>query len=297
MLLKSALEGQVKSKLIVIEDNANCSAFPLLIQFIKKVSTRFSRTDIFLLELNSEIVRDVVPACPNKIVYHSWVDVSAKDSSDDDDGYLYKPVDIFEYYTKHCVSNENKDSRAIIIDSLSHYLLLIGLMKTTIVIDKFDEYSETEEIPMQIICGLYGDAHDKIKLLAIEYLSRFIIRLQPTDEKRVTESTAFYKKLDGTVKKKVETYSISNGVITITEAKYLKTREENAAKSEEELLNSKLTFSLSLKEEEKKSRAGVVLPYEKPIQSSNSGSSGKITYEFERDDDFDDDDPDCDLDI
>ncbi|XP_022238792.1 elongator complex protein 5-like [Limulus polyphemus] len=152
----------------------------------------------------------------------------------------------------------------------------------------------------QVVALLHKDVHDSGTVTALEHLASAIIQVHASEVgSSVMICHTLYKKPTGKVLREQEQFYITDS----HDIKNIETHLPKKVVRLEPIIHqapdpaANLTFNLTLKDDEKKARDQLILPYTREAVSLSSGSVGKIFYQPDEADDLDEDDPDDDLDI
>lgn len=213
----------------------------------------------------------------------------------------------------------------LFIDSLVHVILKYGIRDTyqllhKIINNKTSKYytliipGNNSILVLQLVAVYHTDVIDDAKILSyFQHLSTFSISLEPKFHSTRPRLAYLYKKSGGKVVKQIEEYYFENGMLK-TEAVQKLDPQKLIQESIEEIEPDKLTtFKISLKDNEKKAKESVTLPYLPKyvayflilcnllfmlnFREKSDEGGGQIFYQFDDIDDWDEEDPDDDLNI
>lgn len=308
-LLRNALNGSLPSNIILIEDSVECDGLALLLCFVKAASKRYDQVHVFCADCTTALLlKKVESTLPNRLTCHRIFEDPAGWMLGDSPPHsltsnLSYKTDLFSYFKKFNAIQKIASNYAVIVDSLSLLLLYNSIGRVCRMLQNLQKYSlYSGGQASQVICLLHVDVHEEIVVKSIEHLATTILHIQPVKTGVFNSMTTSitHKSTRGKINREVVNCRLSYETLDITEEVIIgNSQPPEKIEYDDQIhqLASKLTFSVALKDDEKKSRAQLVLPYEAVRHESLQSSSGKIFYEPDAADDFDEEDPDDDLDV
>ncbi|KAF2904560.1 hypothetical protein ILUMI_01607 [Ignelater luminosus] len=286
-MLTTHLNNLPYSKFVLIEDSVEQRGKDLLKYIVESHinKTPHCKIKYFVFEGTIEKTQTSLPY-PNVKFY---------DFVSDSNSWLNSVTNDFP----HLINTMSDSGYIIVVDSLAHLILQYGIASTYKI---FHELLMNREI-VRIITILHQDLCENIIQTSqyFQHLATLCIVLEPKFNSSYSRVSYKVRKRGGKVLKKIEEFTIEDGVLKSQEIKKPNTQALIQQDLEQILPENLSTFKIGLTEDEKKSRAEVILPYLPkevvPGSGDNKINEGKIFYTFDEVDDWDEEDPDDDLNI
>merc|ERR1712227_553896 len=290
-VVKSVLDGSVKSSFLLLEDSISLNARPVLKAVINQLSAKFDSLHILLNEVSSTEYRDISNRNPGK--------VKLQDCSTDLLGWNGSLVNLTTdlYSTLSAGVTQGAGSVLLVVDSLS--VLTEQQSVSTVCRSIHQLYKLHTEQTVCIVGLLHADLHDDHALTLLHHTATSIFTLDvPNQNQFHALGHLIHKKESGKITNIKTHLCVSDDlsrIETICEYKPIVGNSDTADDSSVDPA-ANLTFNLTLNENERVARSNLKLPYMHAGTDTAAGS-GKIFYQPDEADDFDEGDPDDDLDI
>ncbi|XP_076318375.1 elongator complex protein 5 isoform X2 [Tachypleus tridentatus] len=288
-MIAKFLEGHENPKFILIEDTINRNGKNLLNAFLKHYIKRDIKVHLLLFDFPSDDSGSLYKEELNQSDPLGW-NGTCNTNGRVITNYNIQPI------LEDLITQENENI-IITVDGLSNVLLHISMPEIYQMFHKLLSHSCKVK---QVVALVHKDVHDSGTVTALEHLASAVIQVHASEiGSSLMICHTLYKKPTGKVLREEEQLCITDSHdiknIEIPLHKKVVRPEPIIHQTPDPAAN--LTFNLTLKDDEKKARDQLVLPYTREAVSLSSGGTGKIFYEPDEADDLDEDDPDDDLDI
>lgn len=307
-MIENILNGKEQSKIVLIKDTLEQSAWPLATCYLKSLSNRFDQIHLLCFDIPPKMFKNVLPE--ETLLHCTFHDFSCDPLGWLDNGHLsVKDTDILSYLQKDPIlSNSHSQGQqvAVMLCSLTNLIIHRSPSYTCRLLKRL---TDTHTPPFagvtvgQVVSLVHSDLHSDQLLSHLGFVASSEITLQNSFSSDTTLNCHIrHHRTTGKILQIKEQFRLSpnfelKDVIEQKSAAVHLTTDDNQPDP-----TANLTFNLNLTDKEKKDRSRQVLPHIK-IQNTpqedetKSGGGGQIFYEPDDADDFDEEDPDDDLDI
>ncbi|XP_039287741.1 elongator complex protein 5 [Nilaparvata lugens] len=307
MFIKQLIDGDVKTKFVLIKDDFSSRSSLIISKLIEKYLQRSREIHVFCFESSPNYLRSLFSIkSHDRVHFH--------DVFSECGGWLGDETDLktktqFTSLKQSCMKVSSKESAAgslIIIDSLSYFLMTEPLQRVSwnlqnLLTSCFFK-DETTTLPIanpSLLVGLSfrGTLEDQGRKESwIESNADAVINVMQNTKDLFVKIE--HKKGNGGLTVKFEkVWAGENGILRNEECAENASTSQKHSNESENLPDNLTTFKLDLREEEKLARSQLKLPFLKDEEEKQPQKQTGMIYYTADDNDDDEEDPDDDLEI